>query len=461
MNILKATKRTIASKGQLNKLRSDGFIPAILYGGKKDNVNISLKKLQLRDMIKTETFMSKVVDIEIEGSSEKVLPRDVSYDPISDEPIHIDFMRVVKGSTVILEIPVKLINMEKSPGLKKGGVLNIVRRKVELKCPAENIPNEIVLDLDNTEIGSSLKISSVKLPQNVIPTISDRDFVIATVVSPTIVIEPEKTEEATAEGETPTEGVTEGAVEGEAKTDGKEKPVDEKGTGDIVKIGMNENAVDGFRYGEDSYDIPLGMDESYVNLYMHRNWAGKEDVNGIVSESNDYYSDSREVISPDQAHVFNIQGTVTNITSDIRLSWNMDELDEAYKVTLLINGEAIDMRAETEIVVEADALHNMTVLIGDDPFAMADIPTAFGLGKAYPNPFNPMTSMRLSLDSDGYTSVKVYNLTGQVIDVIQESMMQAGYHNVVWDAADIPSGVYLVKVEQGNNVATQKVMLMK
>jgi len=230
MNILKATKRTIASKGQLNKLRSDGFIPAILYGGKKDNVNISLKKLQLRDMIKTETFMSKVVDIEIEGSSEKVLPRDVSYDPISDEPIHIDFMRVVKGSTVILEIPVKLINMEKSPGLKKGGVLNIVRRKVELKCPAENIPNEIVLDLDNTEIGSSLKISSVKLPQNVIPTISDRDFVIATVVSPTIVIEPEKTEEATAEGETPTEGVTEGAVEGEAKTDGKEKPVDEKGT---------------------------------------------------------------------------------------------------------------------------------------------------------------------------------------------------------------------------------------
>ena len=116
MNILKATKRTIASKGQLNKLRSDGFIPAILYGGKKDNVNISLKKLQLRDMIKTETFMSKVVDIEIEGSSEKVLPRDVSYDPISDEPIHIDFMRVVKGSTVILEIPVKHINMEKSPG---------------------------------------------------------------------------------------------------------------------------------------------------------------------------------------------------------------------------------------------------------------------------------------------------------------------------------------------------------
>ena len=228
MNILKATKRAVATKGQLNKLRSDGFIPAILYGGKKDNISISLKKLQLRDIIKTETFMSKVVDIEIEGSAEKVLPREVAYDPISDEPIHIDFMRVAKGSTVILEIPVKLINMDKSPGLKKGGVLNIVRRKVELKCPAENIPDEIVLDLDNIEIGSSLKISAVKHPQNVFPTISDRDFVIATVVSPTIVVEPEKTEEATAEGEVPAEGAVEGVVEGEAKAEGKEKTGDQK-----------------------------------------------------------------------------------------------------------------------------------------------------------------------------------------------------------------------------------------
>jgi hypothetical protein len=237
--------------------------------------------------------------------------------------------------------------------------------------------------------------------------------------------------------------------------------VDGKGTGDIVKMGMHENAVDGFRYGEDSYDIPLGMDESYINLYMHRNWVGKEDVNGITSESNTYYSDTREVITPSQAHVFDVQATVTNITSDIRLSWNMNELDEAYKLSLIINGETIDMRTENEIVVTADALHNMTVLIGDDPFAMAEIPTAFGLGEAYPNPFNPMTSMQLSLNDDGYTSIKVYNLMGQVIDVIQEGMMQAGYHNVAWDAAAIPSGVYLVKVEQGENIATQKVMLMK
>ena len=232
MSILKATKRTTVSTGQINKLRSDGFIPAILYGGKKDNINLSLKKLHLRDIIKTETFMSKVVDLNIDGSAEKVLPREVSYDPLSDEPIHIDFMRIVQGSKLILQIPVKFINLDKSPGLKKGGVLNTVRRKIELKCPAENIPNEIVIDLNNVEIGTSIKISLVKLPENVTPTIVDRDFVIATVVAPTVVVEPEKTEEGT-EGEVAAEGAeAEGAAEGEAKSeDGKEKsakPSDDK-----------------------------------------------------------------------------------------------------------------------------------------------------------------------------------------------------------------------------------------
>ena len=228
MNILKATKRNTVSSGQINKLRAEGFIPAILYGGKENNLKISLKKLHIQEIIKTETFMSKVFDLDIDGNSEKALPREIAYDPVSDEPIHIDFIRIVKGSKIILEIPVRFINSEKSPGLKKGGVLNIVRRKVELKCPAENIPDEIVLDLDNIEIGSSLKISAVKLPQNVFPTISDRDFVIATVVSPTIVVEPEKTEEATAEGEVPAEGAVEGVVEGEAKAEGKEKTGDQK-----------------------------------------------------------------------------------------------------------------------------------------------------------------------------------------------------------------------------------------
>jgi len=232
MNILKATKRTISSTGQTNKLRSDGFIPAILYGGKQNNLSISLKKLHLEDLIKTKTFMSKVVELEIDGSKEKVLPKEVAYDPVSDEPVHIDFMRIVKGAKLILEVPVQFINSEKSPGLKKGGVLNIVRRKVQLKCPAENIPNEIIVDLDNTEINTSLKISSVKLPENVTPTITDRDFVIATVVAPTILVEPEKTDDAAAvEGEAPAEGAAEGTEDATKTEEGKDKvtkPSDDK-----------------------------------------------------------------------------------------------------------------------------------------------------------------------------------------------------------------------------------------
>ena len=246
MNIIKATKRETNSSGQINKLRSTGFIPAILYGGKKDNIKISLKKLHIQDIIKTESFMSKVLNLDIDGTPEKALPRDVAYDPVSDEPIHIDFLRIVKGSRLILEIPVKFINHEKSPGLKKGGVLNTVRRKVEFRCPTENIPDEIVVDLENTEIGTSIKISSVKLPENVIPTITDRDFVIATVVSPTIVVEPEKTEETAVEGEVVAEGAAEGetkegATAGETgKEDGKEKSA--KPTDNKTKTASGEKA---------------------------------------------------------------------------------------------------------------------------------------------------------------------------------------------------------------------------
>ena len=215
MNILKATKRNTVSSGQINKLRAEGFIPAILYGGKENNLKISLKKLHIQEIIKTETFMSKVFDLDIDGNSEKALPREIAYDPVSDEPIHIDFIRIVKGSKIILEIPVRFINSEKSPGLKKGGVLNIVRRKVELKCPTENIPDEIIVDLENTEINTSLKISSVTLPDGVSPTITDRDFVIGTVVAPTVLVEPEKTEDVPADGEAPAEG-----AEGEASAEG-------------------------------------------------------------------------------------------------------------------------------------------------------------------------------------------------------------------------------------------------
>ncbi len=226
MNNLKATKRENTSSGSTNKLRASGFIPAILYGGKNPNQKISIEKKAIREIINSDNFLSKVLELDIEGKKEKVLPRDVAYHVVSEEPIHIDFMRIVSGKKIILEIPVKFINHPDSPGLKRGGVLNIVRRTVELKCPAESIPNDITIDLAGTDIGTSLKISSVKLDENVTPTITDRDFVIATVAAPTIIKEPEKPAEETAEG---AEG--EVAAEGaEAATkDGEPAKKDEKG----------------------------------------------------------------------------------------------------------------------------------------------------------------------------------------------------------------------------------------
>ena len=229
MSNLKAIKREKTSSGSNNKLRLEGLIPAILYGGKEANKNISIEKKDIKNLIHSDTFLSKVLELDIDGKKERVIPRDVAFNVVSEEPIHIDFMRIVSGKKIILEIPVKFINHPDSPGLKRGGVLNIVRRKVELKCPAENIPDEIIIDLAGTDIGTSIKISSVKLPENVIPTITDRDFVIATVASPTVMKEPEKPAEGEAvtegaEGETPAEGAEAAAKEGEgAKKDDKAK----------------------------------------------------------------------------------------------------------------------------------------------------------------------------------------------------------------------------------------------
>ena len=239
MSNIKAIKRENTSSGSNNKLRSKGLIPAILYGGKEANQNISIEKKDLKNLIDSETFLSKVLELDVEGKKQKVIPRDVAFNVVSEEPIHIDFMRIVSGKKIILEIPVKFINHPDSPGLKRGGVLNIVRRKVELRCPAENIPNEIIIDLTGTDIGTSIKISSVKLQENVEPTITDRDFVIATVASPTVMKEPEKPakgEQAAegAEGETPAEGAeaaakeVDGAKKDEKSKDGSEKKPDEK-----------------------------------------------------------------------------------------------------------------------------------------------------------------------------------------------------------------------------------------
>jgi large subunit ribosomal protein L25 len=232
MSNLKVIKRESTSSGSNNKLRADGLVPAIIYGGKNANQNISVEKKAIKNIVNSDTFLSKVLEIEVDGKKEKVIPRDVAFHVVSDEPIHIDFMRIVAGKKIILEIPVKFINHPDSPGLKRGGVLNIVRRKVELKCPGENIPDDITVDLAGTDIGTSIKISSVKLAENVTPTI-DRDFVIATVAAPTVMKEPEKpTAEAAAEGaegEASAEGTDATAKDGDAtKKDDKVKDGAEK-----------------------------------------------------------------------------------------------------------------------------------------------------------------------------------------------------------------------------------------
>jgi len=228
-------------------------------------------------------------------------------------------------------------------------------------------------------------------------------------------------------------------------------PVDGDAFGDIIKLGLSEMASDDIQNGEDTEDIPLmAMADSYLDLYM-------KDENGMR-----YWKNTKTMISPEEGQAWTINGYSANSLSDVRLSWTMDELEEAYDITMFINGEAINMREETSVVVSTEALNSITVIVGNDPLASGlATPAEFALADAYPNPFNPVTSMQLSLDADGYTSVKVYNLMGQVVDVIHEGMLNAGFHKVTWNAEVIPSGVYLVKVEQGDKIDTQKVMLMK
>ena len=172
MNNVKAIKRDSTTAGEINKLRNKGFIPAILYGGKDPNTKISIEKKTINNILNSDSFLSTVLELDIDGKKQKVLAREVAYHVVSDEPIHIDFMRIASGSKIVIEIPVKFKNQSESPGLKRGGVLNIVRRKVELNCPADQIPDDIEIDLAGTDIGTSIKISSVTLPSNVVPTIT-------------------------------------------------------------------------------------------------------------------------------------------------------------------------------------------------------------------------------------------------------------------------------------------------
>ena len=239
MNSLDANIRENSTKGQLNTIRNSGNVPAIIYGGKDQNQKISISKKSLKMLIEKQNFLSNIITLNVDGKTQNVLPREVKYHILSDEPSHVDFLRVLPGVKIKIEVPVNFINHEKSPGLKRGGVLNIVRRKVELKCPSEKIPENLTLDLDGIDIGESFKISSVKLENDVTPTIQGRDFVIATLAAPTVMKEPEKPAEAEAtEGQEGAEGseavaadgdksAAEGA-KGEKKEGDDKKPAEKK-----------------------------------------------------------------------------------------------------------------------------------------------------------------------------------------------------------------------------------------
>ena len=236
MNTLEANIRDTKTKGELSSLRDNGNVPAIIYGGETQNEKVTISTKLLKSFIEKENFLSNIIVLNVNGKTQNVLPKEIKYDIITDEPIHVDFLRVVPGVKIKIEVPVKFINHESSPGLKRGGVLNIVRRKVELKCPSEKIPENLVIDLDGIDIGESFKISSITLDEEVVPTIQGRDFVIATLAAPTVMKEPEKPAEAeAAEGEEGAAGAEAApadgdkpAAEGDKKEGEDKKPAEEK-----------------------------------------------------------------------------------------------------------------------------------------------------------------------------------------------------------------------------------------
>lgn len=170
-------------KGAARALRKQGLTPAVLYGNKEEPLLLSLSEKELWQFLNSPGFKTHIFDLEVEGKTHKALARDVQFHPVTDRPLHVDFLRVSETTRVAVEIPVHVINEGKAPGLKRGGVLNVVRHRVELLCLAEQIPSHITVDLAGINIGESVHISQVGLPDNVTPTI-DRDFTVATIVPP-------------------------------------------------------------------------------------------------------------------------------------------------------------------------------------------------------------------------------------------------------------------------------------
>jgi large subunit ribosomal protein L25 len=179
---LKASSRESTGKAANRTIRKEGRVPGIIYGDKQPPQNVTLEYKEIFKQVQTGHFLSTVYMLDLEGSKVRVIPKDVQLHPVRDFPIHVDFLRISKDARVEVEVPVHFIGEAESPGLKRGGVLNIVRHQVELSCPADAIPETIEVNLAGLDIGDSVHISSVALPNNVTPTIADRDFTIATIV---------------------------------------------------------------------------------------------------------------------------------------------------------------------------------------------------------------------------------------------------------------------------------------
>jgi large subunit ribosomal protein L25 len=198
---LAAQTREGVGKGANRSLRRSGRVPAVVYGDNAPQEMISLERKELRRALHNPRFFSTLCSLQVNGEAVRVLPREVQLHPVSEEPLHIDFVRVGRHATVTVTVPVVFANEDISRGLKRGGVLNIVRREVELLCPVDAIPQEITVDLKDADIHDSLHISQVSLPEGVRPAIADRDFTIATISAPTIIREEEEEAEVAAEGE--------------------------------------------------------------------------------------------------------------------------------------------------------------------------------------------------------------------------------------------------------------------
>jgi len=208
-----AEARDRAGKGAARAARREGRVPGVIYGNKQDPVMITVDPIELWKQVNAPGFFGRVYEIEVDGKTHRVLPRDLQLDPVTDQPIHVDFMRFSASTRVNVEVVVHFLNEDDCPGLRAGGVLNVVRHAVELHCAPDNIPEMLEADLTGLEIGDSIHISAITLPDGVEPTIADRDFTVATIAAPTVA-EVSDEEAEGAEGEEGEEGAEAAEEEG-------------------------------------------------------------------------------------------------------------------------------------------------------------------------------------------------------------------------------------------------------